>query len=69
MLRAKFGLSVVAASASSRVGTQRYMAPEDLCRKHYSTEVDVYSFGLVVCFVCTGAHPEKVPVIAPRPRE
>ena len=38
-------------------GTLRYMAPEVLLNLKYSDSVDIYSFALVVWFMCTGSRP------------
>mmetsp|Transcript_14681 Transcript_14681/g.29445 ORF Transcript_14681/g.29445 Transcript_14681/m.29445 type:complete len:640 (+) Transcript_14681:259-2178(+) len=38
-------------------GTLRYMAPEVVRHEHYDEKVDVYSFGLVLWYMCTGELP------------
>lgn len=40
-----------------RLGTPDYMAPEQLAGRSSSTASDVYSFGLMVYELLTGAHP------------
>ena len=35
----------------------RYMAPEVLAKQSQGTPVDVYSFGLLVCFAATACDP------------
>ena len=43
----------------NRVGTTRYMAPEQASRKPYDCSVDVYSFGLMLWSICTLVKPYK----------
>eukprot|EP00291_Cryptomonas_curvata_P020353 CAMPEP_0172178234 /NCGR_PEP_ID=MMETSP1050-20130122/15906_1 /TAXON_ID=233186 /ORGANISM="Cryptomonas curvata, Strain CCAP979/52" /LENGTH=149 /DNA_ID=CAMNT_0012850897 /DNA_START=318 /DNA_END=767 /DNA_ORIENTATION=- len=38
-------------------GTLRYMAPEVMITEEYNEKVDIYSFALVVWFMCTGIRP------------
>jgi serine/threonine protein kinase len=38
-------------------GTLRYMAPEVLLNECYNSSVDVYSFALVLWYMCTGTKP------------
>lgn len=35
-------------------GTLRYMAPEVVLNQDYNDSVDIYSFGLVIWYMCTG---------------
>ena len=38
-------------------GTLRYMAPEVIMNEEYTDSVDIYSFGLVMWYMCTGTKP------------
>jgi len=42
---------------SGGVGTYRYMAPEVVRYEQYTDRIDIYSFGLIVYFMCTGKQP------------
>lgn len=42
---------------SGGVGTWRYMAPEVVRHEHYTDHVDIYSFALILWFMCTGEQP------------
>jgi len=42
---------------TGETGTLRYMAPEVVRHEHYDEKVDVYSFGLVLWYMCTGELP------------
>mmetsp|Transcript_22752 Transcript_22752/g.40258 ORF Transcript_22752/g.40258 Transcript_22752/m.40258 type:complete len:400 (-) Transcript_22752:198-1397(-) len=42
---------------SPNTGTLRFMAPEILLKKRYGTNVDVYSFGLILYYMITGSLP------------
>jgi serine/threonine protein kinase len=56
-----FGLSRVLAtreaSMTTGTGTFKWMAPELLLNKRYNGSVDVFSFGVVLYELCTGAVP------------
>lgn len=42
---------------SGGVGTWRYMAPEVVRYEQYTDRVDIYSFALILWFMCTGRDP------------
>lgn len=42
---------------SGGVGTWRYMAPEVVRYEQYSDRIDIYSFGLIMYFMCSGRQP------------
>mmetsp|Transcript_121984 Transcript_121984/g.304402 ORF Transcript_121984/g.304402 Transcript_121984/m.304402 type:complete len:233 (+) Transcript_121984:888-1586(+) len=42
---------------SGGVGTWRYMAPEVVRYEQYTDRVDIYSFALILWFMCTGRQP------------
>jgi serine/threonine protein kinase len=62
---ADFGLAKImrspAAGGSYKMtggkGTLRYMAPEVIMNEEYNDSVDIYSFGLVIWYMCTGTKP------------
>ncbi|CAE8702025.1 unnamed protein product, partial [Polarella glacialis] len=39
------------------VGTWRYMAPEVVRHEEYTDRIDIFSFGLIIYFMCTGRQP------------
>jgi len=52
----EFGISC-APLMSGGVGTWRYMAPEVVRYEQYTDKVDIYSFALIMWFMCTGRQP------------
>ena len=70
---ADFGLAKIVRSATNKstscgdtyemtggAGTLRYMAPEVLLNEKYNDSVDVYSWGLVMWYMCTGSRPMDI---------
>ncbi|KAL0213434.1 hypothetical protein RCL1_007060 [Eukaryota sp. TZLM3-RCL] len=43
--------------ATSMVGSHYYVAPEVLSRAPYTNVCDLFSLGVVICFICTGTVP------------
>merc|ERR1712000_630241 len=61
---ADFGISTVNPTitrAMTCIGTPVYMAPEVLSKNKYSEKADVYSFGIVLAEIFTGALPYSEP--------
>ena len=57
-----FGLATKLDRKSKRglnqnVGTFLYKAPEILSEKEYSYEIEIWSLGIIMCFLLTGIHP------------
>lgn len=42
---------------SGGVGTWRYMAPEVVRYEQYTDRIDIYAFGLILWFMCSGRQP------------
>eukprot|EP00930_Biecheleria_cincta_P082064 TRINITY_DN7162_c0_g1_i1.p1 TRINITY_DN7162_c0_g1~~TRINITY_DN7162_c0_g1_i1.p1 ORF type:complete len:524 (+),score=61.95 TRINITY_DN7162_c0_g1_i1:36-1574(+) len=42
---------------SGGIGTWRYMAPEVVRHEQYTDRVDIFSFSLIMWFMCTGSQP------------
>ena len=47
-----FGLATTDLRCRECAGSRRYMAPEVVLRKHYTKAVDVYSFGILLWYLC-----------------
>lgn len=54
-----FGISVSGLVAGNRAGSVAFMSPEVLGRKKYSTEVDWWSYGIVLMCLVQGQTPLK----------
>ncbi|KAL0213310.1 hypothetical protein RCL1_006936 [Eukaryota sp. TZLM3-RCL] len=48
--------------ATSMVGSHYYVAPEVLSRAPYTNVCDLFSLGVVICFICTGTVPFASPM-------
>ena len=42
---------------NQNVGTFKYKAPEILSEKEYSYEIEIWSLGIIMCYLLTGTHP------------
>ena len=57
---ADFGLArVEIQNTMTATGTPQWSAPEVIRHEHYSTQADVYSFGIIIYEVLTGVVPYK----------
>uniref|UniRef100_A0A7S1GIQ0 Protein kinase domain-containing protein n=1 Tax=Cyclophora tenuis TaxID=216820 RepID=A0A7S1GIQ0_CYCTE len=52
-----FGLATTDIQARECAGSRRYMAPEVVLRKRYTKAVDVYSFGILLYYICSLQKP------------